>query len=287
MEELVKSLNRWSKDLRDASRMMSPQEVRYLVDYYYQVQKFRITAANQIRSMGEEESHRLLDFVFGNMEVVEEDIRKALGAFAKEWRVGQWMLNICGIGPVISAGMLANLDVRGRPHAGHFWKFAGMAANQKWEKGQKRPWNADLKVLCYKAGESFVKVQNNPKDFYGKLFRQHKDMLIAKNDSGAFATDAARILTEKNFSKTTDAYAAYSSGKLPPAHIHARARRFTAKIFLSHLHHVMFEDFYGRPPELPYILAQPENGHRHFIAPPDWPWNQGRPLEEMFRCEEA
>lgn len=288
-DEIVKQLNRWSKDLRDSSKMMSRQEVRYLVDLYYQVQKFRMIAANQVRALDSAgEPHRLIDFVFANMEFIEEDIRKALAAFVKEWRVGQWLVSICGIGPVISAGLLANLDVRGKSNCGHFWIYAGLGADQKWNKGEKRPWNASLKTLvAFKAGESFVKVQNRESDFYGKLYRDHKDKLIAINESGGFKSAAAKVLSEKKIGKDTEAYKAYSVGKLPPAHIHARARRYAAKIFLSHVHHVMFEDFYGNPPPPPYIIADPMNGHRHFIAPPNWPWTGGRELSEMFREEEA
>ena len=57
---------------------------------------------------------------------------------------------------------------------------------------------------------------------------------------------------------------------LPPAHIHARAKRYAVKLFLSHWHHVAYMiEYDGQEPPKPYILNQ--DGHTHFLAPPNWP----------------
>jgi len=66
--------------------------------------------------------------------------------------------------------------------------------------------------------------------------------------------------------KATEAYGHYSSGKLPPAHIHARAKRYAVKLFLSHWHHKAYEFHFGKPPPFPYPIAF--LGHAHFIALP-------------------
>jgi len=70
---------------------------------------------------------------------------------------------------------------------------------------------------------------------------------------------------------------------LPPAHIHAMARRQAVKMFLSHLHEVMYRDYFGEAPPVPYVFTKTEQDHRHFIAPPMWPMaKQGRSLREML-----
>ena len=51
----------------------------------------------------------------------------------------------------------------------------------------------------------------------------------------------------------------------PPAHIHARAKRFAVKIFISNLHEVWFEKHFGRPAPAPYPFAH--LGHTHKIDP--------------------
>lgn len=264
-------LGRLSKDLRKASALIKRREARYLVNTYYQIQDFRIASASQIRAMGDEPCN-VLNWINDNMDLIEGDIQRALGVFSQNYRVGQWLQSICGIGPVISAGMLAHLDVRKCKTAGHFWSFAGLDPTKKWEKGKKRPWNAFLKTLVvFKAGESFVKVQNNKNDFYGKHFVVQKQKLTALNEAKAFEETAKAVLEAKKFNKDTDAYKAYIEGFLPKAHIHAMARRWAAKLFLSHVHHVMYEDYFGEPPMMPYVFTHSREDHRHYIAPPNWP----------------
>ena len=285
--ELIKAIARLSRDIRDAASLLGRSEARYLVDSYYQVQHFRIAAAAQIRSSGLE-PHRVLSWMFESNRTVEDGLKASLGEFAGSYRVGQWLQSICGIGPVISAGFLSHLDIRGCNTAGQFWAFAGLDPNKKWEKKTKRPWNAKLKTLCWKVGESFVKVQNNDSDFYGKVFRERKDLEVARNESGQFEDQCKSILEAKKFNKETDAYKSYIVGKLPPAHVHARARRYAVKLFLSHLHHVMHMDFYGSLPPVPYIFDDKDSNHRHFIEPPNLPIEQfqGKPLSDMYDGDE-
>jgi hypothetical protein len=203
------------------------------------------------------------------MDMLENQIKRALDEYSKGNPVGQWMQSITGIGPVISAGYLAHIDIEKAPTAGHIWSFAGLNPKQEWGKGQKRPWNARLKVLAYKTGESFVKFQNHKDDFYGKYFAARREYEQQQNALGKYADEAAEILRIKKIGKDTSAYQAYSQGKLPDAHIHSRARRYAVKLFISHLHEVWFTIHFGEQPPKPYILTQ--EGHVHYIPPPNWP----------------
>lgn len=131
----------------------------------------------------------------------------------------------------------------------------------------KRPWNASLKTLAiYKLGESFVKVHNNPNDYYGKLYAARKVREIAYNNEFRFKEQALQALEEKTY-RNKEIQAIYESGKLPPGHIHARARRYAVQIFLSHLHYVMFYNHYGVEPPVPYPMAF--MNHTDMIYPPN------------------
>lgn len=284
VSEAIEPLARLDRDLRQAARLMGRREVRYLTDTYYQLQEFRKATANQVRSADAGEGKSVLHWAFDNMRRLEDDIKKALGEFSDEYRIGKWLQSICGIGPVISAGLLAHLDIRLANTCGHFWRFAGLDPTQKWEKKQKRPWNADLKSLCaFKAGECFVKFQNNKNDFYGRIFRVRKDAEIERNGRGAFAEQAKAVLESRNIGKTTDAYKWYSQGMLPPAHLHARARRYAVKMFLSHVHHAMYVDYHDAPPPVPYAFEHSDGDHRHFVDLPNWPFEGGgKSLGELF-----
>ena len=254
-------------DLKEAARTLGPAEARYLVDTYYQVQTVRLESQGRYRAGREAaEPSVLMRFSTGEFLRMEGSIQAALDAYTDEQPMGRWARSIVGIGPVLAAGLLAHVDITQAPTVGHIWRFAGLDPTLSWDKGQKRPWNAKLKVICWKIGESFIKVQNRPGDVYGHIYAERKRLEIERNEAGAFAEQAAAALTRRRFGDDTAAKAAYLQGRLPPAHIHARARRYAVKLFLAHYHETAYEQEYGRKPPLPYPIAI--LGHAHYLAPP-------------------
>lgn len=327
--ELVRSL---SKDLKTASKNLGRAEARQLVDLYYQMQDFRIGTANQIRSIvqgNQEEPCETIKFFRDNFQTLEDQIKKVLDIYTDNDPVGIWAKSVVGIGPVIAAGLIANLDVEERPTAGHFWSYCGLNDNNRpwlgrekttkivnevlgnkknkdinyadfcmicaktqWNpdtlinatdnKGNsifikdgkytfkkediikqcsKRPYNARMKTLCWKAGQSFVKVSNNPNDIYGKIYQKRKAFELVANDKGEYKEQAKEKLEKYNIGKNTDAYKYYIEGKLPPAHIQARCERYAVKIFLSHLHKVMYMVKYGVEPPKPFAISILNHAH--------------------------
>jgi hypothetical protein len=296
----LESASRLTKDIKRAAATLSTAEARYLVDTYYAMQGNRIRADNQVRAMQQtEEPHATLSWLSDNAGLLERNVKAALDAYGNAHLVGRWSKSIVGIGPVISAGLIANIDLepwrctaeRGprekacteaAPHgpgcgrrrtetAGSIWRFAGLDPTVAWGKGEKRPWNASLKTLCWKAGESWVKTSAKEDDVYGHLYLQRKAYEIERNDAGLLAEQAAAKLEKFNIGKGTDAYKAYAAGRLPPAHLHARAKRWAVKIFISHWHQVAYRDKFGTMPPKPYILTR-EGGHAHEIVCPNWPF---------------
>jgi hypothetical protein len=263
---LIESIKRLTKDQRKAFQSLGEQEARFLVDQYYTVQKNRIATASQIRSMEKAgEPVNVLQLTKANYEQLEKNAKVGLQVYAENNPVGRWLLAQDGIGPVIAAGFLCHFDIKKAPTYGHFWSFAGLNPEKTWEKGQVRPWNAKLKTLAaFKAGESFVKRSNSDKSFYGKIYKETKAQLQADNENFEFKEVA--LQKAEKVGKTTVAYSYYSVGKLPPAHIHARARRYAVKIFLSHLHYRWYEWHHKRPPADPYAIAH--MNHAHVIEAP-------------------
>ena len=174
-----------SRDLRKAAATLSDLEARYLVDAYYQMQDQRIRADNQLRSMGEE-PHDVLVWYGRQSETLENQVKGALDVYSKHHPVGPWLRSVKGVGPVIAAGLLAHIDITKAPTVGHIWRYSGLDPTSKWGKGEKRPWNASLKVVCWKLGESFVKVSGKEDAYYGHIYRQRKDKESAANEAGAF-----------------------------------------------------------------------------------------------------
>ena len=316
------------KDLDQASLTMGVREARFLVDYYYTQQEDRKRAHNQVRSLlPNQEPHSIISWLAVNATIMEDVIRERLGVFAKTRAEGRWARSIVGIGPVLSAGLVAHIDITKCRTVSQLWRFAGYDPLQSWlgregaeklvkevrqqfptreipdaaidvlaERSRrnpenlrrltlndagaitwasiekvlaKRPWNASLKTLCWKIGESFVKVSNNPDDFYGHLYPERKVQEETRNQAGQYADQAAAKLEKFKIGRGTDAYKAYSTGFLPPAHIHSRAERWTVKLFLSHYHAVAYEVHYGTPAPKPYVFDH--LGHQRFIPIPNWP----------------
>lgn len=302
---------RLSRDLVVAASTMGDAEARYLVDAYYMTQENRKRTDNQTRSFGEEEPHVLIAWLAEKNRTIEHQVARALDAYTKGHLMGSWMREVVGIGPVLSAGLLAHIymgtwchhckahsalacqarqaDPKNHkvdkdtgmtrflipheytpenscPTVGHIWQFAGIAGDgqKPWEKGKIRPFNGQLKVLCWKVGQSFMKLSGRPDCYYGRVYRDRKAFEISRNESGQLASQAASQLP--HFNRATEAYKWYAQGKLPPAHIDARARRYAVKLFLSHLHGEWHQRQFGTPAPLPYPIAYLD--HVHFIPSP-------------------
>jgi len=283
-------VKRLSKDLKTAAITLSDQEARFLVDYYYMTQEDRKRAFNQERALAEgEEPHMVISWLAENSSTLEKQIARALDAYSNSKKIGRWARSIVGIGPIISAGLMAHISLEPwrcrredrkekacKPEdpctpqcavetihtVGHIWRFAGLDPTSTWEAATKRPWNADLKVLCWKIGESFVKVMNHKDDVYGKIFSARKALEQERNDRGEYAEQARAVLERKpNHAQA----AIYKTGKLSPGHLHSRAKRYAVKLFLSHWHHVAYLDRFGVAPPKPYVIDI--LGHAHYVPP--------------------
>ena len=68
----------------------------------------------------------MLSFILDGMKATEHNMQKMLDAFSVENGIGRWSESIPGIGPVISAGLISEIDITRAPTVGHIWRFAGM-----------------------------------------------------------------------------------------------------------------------------------------------------------------
>lgn len=269
--EKIEPIERLKRDIAKTAATLSDQEARYLVDYYYICQEDRKRANNQTRALTEgQEPCAVVAWLAEQAATLEAQIKRALDIYTSAHPVGEWLKSIYGIGPVISAGILAHIDITKAPTVGHIWSFAGLDPNVKWEKGQKRPYNAKLKTILWHAGQSFMKFSAREECYYGKIYRERKDFELARNERKENEEAVAAALTR--IGKHTEAYKHLIEGKLPPAQIDARARRYAVKLFLAHLHAVWYEIHFKTKPPLPYPIAI--LGHAHYIPPHNSPFEE-------------
>lgn len=240
-------------------RPLSQSEARLLVDMYYQIQGNRVATNNRVKAAQKnEEPTSTLEWFMDGFLFLEYQIKKVLEIYVDSDINGRWLKSHRGIGPVISAGLLAHIDINKAKTAGAIWRFAGLDPTSVWKKKTKRPWNGSLKRLCWILGESFVKFSPS---LYNTLYKERKALEIQRNESGLNTEEARRCLP--NFDKSTDAYQAYVKDKLPDGRIHLRAQRWAVKIFLAHYHEQLWRETFGTMPPNPYVLEH--KGHVHKI----------------------
>lgn len=268
-EELIKEIRACrralNRDFKDAAIKIPTQEIRYLVDLYYTAQEMRVAVEGKLRSIANE-PNKLMTIFLDMFAEVEKDIQAALDAYTYNDPVGRKFREIRGIGPVLTAGWLAHVNVHIANTPSKVLSFGGYNPKMVWLKGQKRPYNADLKLIFSKMGRTFVFMSNRG-SFFGQKYKENKAAIQAKSDAGGFAERCATLLSTRNYRDGTAAKAAYKEGKYPPAHINASARLKTVALCVSIMHREHYFQVMGKYPPLPYgvLMSNDENGNA--IAP--------------------
>jgi hypothetical protein len=131
--ELEDVIDKLTRDLREAARTLSEAEARFLVDSYYQRQDDRIAAAHRLRAATEGgEPCSAIVWLTRQSKKLEDRIKSVLDAYSDAHPLGEAVRRVVGIGPVIAAGLLAHIDIKLTPTAGHIWAFAGLDPSVKW-----------------------------------------------------------------------------------------------------------------------------------------------------------
>jgi hypothetical protein len=212
------------------------EDACYLVNAYYAVQRRRESAEAQLRRAADSNRpHELVAWLVEQDRVVEKQIKRALDEWSDALPAARWAKSIIGVGPMIAAGLAAHIDISKCGNVSQLWRFAGYDPTLKWARGTKCPWNRDLERLCWLAGDGFVKTSGHEDGFYGRFYLARKRV---------------------------------EQGKLPPAQIHVRAKRWAVKPFLAHYYHVAWVAATGTEPPEPYSITI--LGYDGFIAPPNF-----------------
>ena len=265
---------RLNRAMLDATSDLSLPQIRGLVDSYYQIQEIRKAGGNQRRAVAQgKDAHPLVDYVVEQLLALEKDIQRMMAVATDAHVPTRWARSFIGVGPVLAAGLLAHIDITIAKTPSAVWRFAGYDPTVTWEKGQRRPWNARLKVLGYKLGDSFKKFSNHRHaSLYARLYRERKALELARTEAGLHREAAEKMLATRRWKKGTVAVAAYEQGRLPAGQLDARARRYAVKIFLEHFWRVLYEVEFGTPAMLPYIIEHdPETHGPGYLPTPHWP----------------
>lgn len=258
------SLKLLGRDMRKAFKGgINRANARFLVDAMQQLQQLRIACESRRRSANGTEPTSMVEFLAENFLCLEKSFQTPFKTFIKGDPTAAWAASICGVGPTFATYLVAYIDIEFAPTPSSVWRFAGYDPTAKWGKGEKRPYCHNLKVICWRISDSFVKVSNNPKSFYGKVYRQTKELYTEQNGAKTYAAKAKAMLdSKKGYSKENKAL--LEKGFLPPFLIDLRARRRAVKLFLAHYWAREYERFYRKQAPEPWIIAH--GGHADYVT---------------------
>lgn len=134
----------------------SKESLKCLISFYYQYQGQRIANDDRIRKIskgmnknGNEDSMLALKYLADSNREMEKQLKAMLGAYSVTTKVGKWLNDIVGIGPCISAGLLAYFNISENMRSCQsFYNYAGLNDNNI-------PWLSkdDVKKVMNKADE--------------------------------------------------------------------------------------------------------------------------------------
>lgn len=296
-DNLVRAL---AKDIEEGIVKLGDGAAMHLVDTYLHVLRFR--QAQLLRVADAEKKGLPASFrkaLASEFDRLYNGMKSVLESYATTHPAGQWAMGIKGIGPVGAGMLLAYVDPKRFANPSKVWRYAGLDPTVRWEPGQKRPWNPNAKLMAYILGNS-VSMQPNKSD-YGHLFTARKRYEWARNAEGYNAEAAKRMLKGLGGRGTADTKSwlrgmvspswvkeklqrgelSFSNPEplrdgeegvpmLPPGIIHARARRWTAKLIIAHFWEVRYWYEHGELPPKPWVMQF--GGHTDRIEPPNAPW---------------
>lgn len=183
----------------------------------------------------------------GENVLIREAARKIKGIPIWE----DWLKHVYGIADTLGVQFIALIQpISDFPNVAKLWTYAGQSVEDgeavRRRAGKKFNWNPQLKTLCYQAAECFVKCGGPYRELYDRYKARDKAVHPEIEE-----TDKVDRFGEK-------------IRKYTPAHMHMRAMRYSAKIFLSHLWQA-WRELEGLPVRGPYAVEY--LGHTTILSP--------------------
>jgi len=265
-------------------------QLRFLVETMYDLQKVRIATSNRIKKYCEiadtteaelKEYHSHADESYAENEKWME---KESFAIIKDHPIyDRWLSKVKGIGPRLSGGLLAWIDLYRATHVSSVWKYCGMAVvttryhcgackeefpvadvpefengcpkckgqlfrigeADRRRRGEKLGYNPGAKVLVWKIGNQFVKQG----DSYRKLYDHFRKEVEQR--------PCHKVHLDEKTKKPIPCF---------DAHKHAKALRLTIKIFLSH-YYIVGRKIFGLPISDPFPFGVLGHDRASYIEP--------------------
>ena len=190
------------------------QAIRFLVDSYYQFQGHRIANDNRLRAIKQgfdtqdpnnKRPSYALSWLAEENRNVEKQLKIMLSHYTQTSKVGMWLNDIVGVGPCLSAGLLAYLDVNeNMKTCAGFWSYCGLNDNNVPWLGSTKAAAAMREVhekvlgLCKERMKNYLSLQNK-KDIseIKKLVKKYRKEFAKLFIEDAKSHDISKILVKR------------------------------------------------------------------------------------------
>lgn len=234
--------------------------LRTLVDLRGVVQKQRMAFGNRMDAIfreadvADEITIGLLERWHNRFLDMESDLDKEIKDAIKDVPIINLMTQVKGVGPLLSARVVAMIDIEKSDTVSALWRYCGYGVTpdgtrERPTKGEKLHYNTRLKSSCYNLGRSMLRTNSPYRSIY----------------------DSAKAYYEANRPDWTK------------AHRDMAALRKMVKIFLSHLW-LEWRTLEGLPVRNLYV--EEYRGHTHILRPQEFGWPaQGVVLPDMIEID--
>ena len=194
-------------------------------------------------------------------ETYRTDVEKELAVLAQHLPIAKFVEEVNGFSWLSLAALIGSCgDFYRYSTVYKLWKRMGLAVMSDGrqrkmadaQKAKEHGYAPPRRSEAWKIGTSVLRAQTARmgKDEDGKkteevareagpwrlVYDARKAYEAEKNENGDYADQAARRLREANFGENTEAFKAYSRGRLSKAHLHARAQRYMEKRLIKALY---------------------------------------------------
>jgi len=231
-QHTVRSASRFSREIIkvigdsaiDMGQNGSKASIRFMVDSYYQYQNNRIANDNRIRSIEQgfdsefdARNTEALRWLSESNYTMEKTLKKILEKYVLSTKVGRWLNDIVGIGPVISAGLISYFEPeKWMKTFNSFCSYAGLNDNNvKWLGTKKailvvKEEKEKLSAICEKRAKKFTSLSGTDHEIYSKilkkLVKEHWSELfhtfMASNDKWFIRSEVLKYTNDEMFADT-------------------------------------------------------------------------------------
>lgn len=207
----------------------------------------RLLAVEQGRDQMPPEQVAVVQRIFDRVQAFEVEVEEEIRHASRDIPEIQAVRKVKGIGPTIAAELYAMIDIERADTVSALWRYCGMGVvegkAERRVKGDKLHYNADLKVVMFKIGKSFMMTGSPYKRVY----------------------DDAKAYYQANRPEWTK------------MHVEFAARRKMQKLFVSHLWQV-WRTMKGLPTRNLYV--EEHLGHTHIMTPQQFGWEDYQPVSQ-------